>query len=947
MPSPLDPTAPTTPPYPAGVPSTVDDFTHPDRIQSHARWWRLGEILDAKIARLLGRPLIARVDAPEPEARSSDATPRAGGFAHDGNDAFLAAIAHELGRTMIDPVQVAHNAAWTTHPDGTCTVRIAIDYGEAWRGREKEVLETVRNTIEGEVVLLTREQRNLLVNHPLQFLALQPRPVTAELVSWVGDRVSGAERVVALTFAEPPEQRAAYPYVAIVPNLVPLERQKRAAQLIGSATDPQLGSLAALLGDLVGGATLFMHDAPRELDPNLLAARDDEKLDEFQLACVQKAVTSPHFAVIHGPPGSGKTTVISATIRRLLEAGERVLVASPTHVAVDNVVEKLTTPGQTDMLEARSLPVRFASRPSRLSRRAGEYWVGPRDERRGATIAKRVEAVLCNAPGAPDAVALFARVDPKLVGVAPLTNALTRVERVVCGTPLGLPSHPALRNAAPGAFDTLIIDEASKLTVAEFAAIAIYAKRWVVVGDAAQLPPYNDTAENGEAVATMFPPQEELVCSVAAFLERQVPHGRAATRLIVATHDPHHVWLIAKAHLRECGLGDLPPFEDFSAAVPGGVVFCAPDEVETVAAAAARQRSSRHVASPRVLWERTLTPRTPADGRAWVNVEERERAPARILEVAFNTYHAQPWSTRARHRLRLTGTRNGLAAMLPTEPVADFMRPTLLNPMYEAPTPDELARRIGELYALATVSVLDWLTGIATDVFDVAPLTHVPGLVEPELVARVAPYVGTLRRQYRMAAAISRVPRELFYFDEALHDGNPEHAAAGGVRLVQVDAPSEQGERNASEVAEVTRIVRTALELARRTGSKATLMVITPYCAQERAIRDALEPLAREGDADLLDVEIATLDRCQGREADYVVVSLVRSRATPFLDMPKRWNVALTRAMRGLFLVGDIASYLAEADRALEDARRRYDGRPSMSLLARIVHAYAHAPTTR
>ena len=66
---------------------------------------------------------------------------------------------------------------------------------------------------------------------------------------------------------------------------------------------------------------------------------------------------------------------------------------------------------------------------------------------------------------------------------------------------------------------------------------------------------------------------------------------------------------------------------------------------------------------------------------------------------------------------------------------------------------------------------------------------------------------------------------------------------------------------------------------------------------------------------------LCTLDRCQGREATIVYVSLVRGRASKFFDMPKRWNVALTRARDGLFIVGDLGAYRDEAARARAEVR--------------------------
>ena len=49
-------------------------------------------------------------------------------------------------------------------------------------------------------------------------------------------------------------------------------------------------------------------------------------------------------------------------------------------------------------------------------------------------------------------------------------------------------------------------------------------------------------------------------------------------------------------------------------------------------------------------------------------------------------------------------------------------------------------------------------------------------------------------------------------------------------------------------------------------------------------------------------IEVCTLDRRQGREAAFVFISLVRNRATNFLDAPKWWNVAVTRPIERLFL---------------------------------------------
>ena len=51
------------------------------------------------------------------------------------------------------------------------------------------------------------------------------------------------------------------------------------------------------------------------------------------------------FHLIHGPPGTGKTTVITEIVSILHKKGQSVLVTSHTNVAVDNVLEKLASQG--------------------------------------------------------------------------------------------------------------------------------------------------------------------------------------------------------------------------------------------------------------------------------------------------------------------------------------------------------------------------------------------------------------------------------------------------------------------------------------------------------------------------------------------------------------------------------------------------------------------------
>ncbi len=79
--------------------------------------------------------------------------------------------------------------------------------------------------------------------------------------------------------------------------------------------------------------------------------------------------------------------------------------------------------------------------------------------------------------------------------------------------------------------------------------------------------------------------------------------------------------------------------------------------------------------------------------------------------------------------------------------------------------------------------------------------------------------------------------------------------------------------------------------------------VISPYRAQVSWIQNELAELPR--------VTVNTIDSFQGQEEDIVYISLVRSNDNSeigFLKDYRRMNVAMTRAKKGLVIVGDSAT---------------------------------------
>ena len=64
-------------------------------------------------------------------------------------------------------------------------------------------------------------------------------------------------------------------------------------------------------------------------------------LDGSQREAVRFALLQKELAVVHGPPGTGKTTTIVEIITQSVRRGDKVLATAPSNVAVDNLLERL------------------------------------------------------------------------------------------------------------------------------------------------------------------------------------------------------------------------------------------------------------------------------------------------------------------------------------------------------------------------------------------------------------------------------------------------------------------------------------------------------------------------------------------------------------------------------------------------------------------------------
>ncbi|WP_122090491.1 AAA domain-containing protein [Halalkalicoccus subterraneus] len=163
---------------------------------------------------------------------------------------------------------------------------------------------------------------------------------------------------------------------------------------------------------------------------------------------VSGAIAAEDFALIHGPPGTGKTYTIARTIRALVERGERVLLSAFTNRAVDNALEALSDQGFTDFV--------------RIGTEHG--------------VREDMQSYRLDGRGDPEELARTLREAPV---VASTTSS--------CGS----------RVMREQTFDVALVDEASQLTEPATLAAINRADRFVLVGDHHQLPPVVQSEDGG------------------------------------------------------------------------------------------------------------------------------------------------------------------------------------------------------------------------------------------------------------------------------------------------------------------------------------------------------------------------------------------------------------------------------------------------------------------
>lgn len=219
-----------------------------------------------------------------------------------------------------------------------------------------------------------------------------------------------------------------------------------------------------------------------------------KKLNESQQQAVNAILQNEAITIVHGPPGTGKTTTLTEAVIELIKSGEKVLVSAPSNTAVDNICKGLIQQG-VKLLRvgnaSKADEVIFPHTPEgrlnnskqqkeikQLKMRAEEFRRMALKYKRSFGKAEREQRNL-----------LFKEVKNIRTEIKKLQHyneeKLFEEAAVIAGTPIGLYDASITKMR----FQTLIIDEAGQCIEPLAWCIFPLADKIALAGDHWQLPP--------------------------------------------------------------------------------------------------------------------------------------------------------------------------------------------------------------------------------------------------------------------------------------------------------------------------------------------------------------------------------------------------------------------------------------------------------------------------
>ena len=731
-------------------------------------------------------------------------------------------------------------------------------------------------------------------------------------------------------------------------NLYQLKMQKWAIKQLIESPLPEHKNIIRLSenSDKIRWDSVNSKDDVDEKDWVILNNPKFEDL-ETQREFVRIALNTPDFAFLEGPPGSGKTTTILELIYQLIKRNKKILLTGSTHVAIDNVLERLK---EKKIYMDKILPIRIGD-PFKISKNIVEFQIDN-------VIPKNDE----------------------------FEDLILNASNLVCGTMIGILKHPLFQETLSKnrkkkrvipLYDYLIIDESSKTTFQEFIIPALFAKKWILVGDINQLSPYTESSYLKKYLEKIkdnslkkFSPNSQLACyflylllnyyldfrhirrnyklpkkfrpkfccpvnsRIIQVLIQEIPERYNS--LVEADKNKFPLIgivskLISKNHRTDSFF--IIKIDDILNNEPASVLLNSCDLIFI---------DSEELKKHNILKEKIPANFLVVNQLNWEKEQQHYRLNFfyekrkkfnfdiinKEIKIINDDVREKNWANEISWRLiRLYELRNVSGHRKNYEDHLEYLIPKSIN----------LSNSMENATSIALPSILESLqVGIQQKFRTNIKSVLKTGFPRSDFTVRHK----KLLYQFRMHSDISEFSRKEFYTDNngisALRDSSAIDRVKKWTyqrynnksyksRAVWIDVNGmQQGNKNPKEVMRLMTELKAFVNWANSTQNTKKIWEVaclTYYRGQERLIRDKLRVYSKQFNRfshfkkGKVRIILHTVDKIQGQEADVVILSLVRTSSTKwggnfgFMDNPNRLNVALTRAKYQLIIIGQLHNF--------------------------------------
>lgn len=287
--------------------------------------------------------------------------------------------------------------------------------------------------------------------------------------------------------------------------------------------------------------------------------RESSLLNASQNQAVAEILSNEAVTIVHGPPGTGKTTTLLEALDLLIQAGHKVVVTATSNAAVDHFTRKLIqkqvpvlrigNPGKIDeqilkhTIEGKLQLSNEQKLIKNLKSRAAEFRKMLHQYKRNFGKEEREQRKLI--------LQEVKNIQKEIKSVqAYATEKILDQTSVVCGTPVALSDFSFSKKG----FDILVIDEAGQMLEPFFYLLTRDVSKVILAGDHFQIPPTvisNEAAKKGfnqsileKLVEAGFPTnlldtQYRMRESIAAFSSSYFYESRLVTPAHLADTGAH------------------------------------------------------------------------------------------------------------------------------------------------------------------------------------------------------------------------------------------------------------------------------------------------------------------------------------------------------------------------------------------------------------------------